>query len=251
MWRILFLLTLACWILVSRLPAQSAVLNQGDALLLTFSYGFQSPGGDLIDRFGNNSALGLGVEWITEESNWIFGLQGQFLFGNNVNEDVLAPLRTDEGFLIGNDRRPADLQLRQRGWYVGGEVGKILSLSDVNPRLGIRVSLGAGVLQHKIRIQEDPERSVPQTLGDYEKGYDRLSNGIAFKQFIGYQQLSLNRRINVIAGVEIIEAFTQSRRDFNFDTRSADTEMRLDLLFGFRVGVILPFYFGFGEEINY
>lgn len=231
---------------------QAGVQNIGEGLLINLSYAFQIPGEDLSSRFGSNFNLGLNTEYITNKSNFIFGLEGQFIFGNNVKTDVLANLRTPQGDIIADDKTIANILLRQRGFYVGGLIGKIFSLSPSNPRSGIRLSLGVGLLQHKIRIQDDPTRDVSPVAGDYKKGYDRLSNGFALTQFIGYQLLSTNRRMNFYIGFELTEGFTQSRRDFNIDTRDVETERRFDVLYGFRAAWVVPFYFGSGsEEIFY
>jgi len=217
-------------------------INTDKALLLHISYAFQTPGGDLKDRFGTNFDVGGGLEWMTAKGNWIFGLDGGYLFGSTVKTDVLAGLRTPEGFIIGNDRAYADIQLRERGFHSSLLVGKLFSLSEVNKRSGIRATLGGGFIQHRIRIQDDPSRSVPQLSKEYKKGYDRLTNGFLLTQFIGYQYLGTDRRANFFAGIECSQGFTQNRRDFNFDTRSSDDAKRLDLLFGIRVGWTLPFY---------
>ncbi len=238
--------------ITSGLYAQNTELNKGHGILLNFTFGGQLPGSDLADRFGPNLSIGSGIEYLTEKNNLIFGLEGHYLFGSDVKEDVLASLRTPEGEIIGNDKSYADIQLRERGLYIGALVGKLFSVSEKNPRAGLRVALGAGLLQHKIRIQDDPFRAVPQLLDDYKKGYDRLTNGLALRQFIGYQILSANRRTNFYIGLECTQGFTQSRRDFNFDTRMQDTARRLDLLFGIHAAWVLPFYFGkTASEIYY
>lgn len=226
--------------------------NQGDVLMPYISYAGHRPGGALKDRFGNNFSLGLGLNWLTAKRNWILGINGNFLFGNTVKTDVLANLRTEAGYIIGNNRLPADIGLRQRGWLVQVEIGKHIPFSDKHPRSGIRLSISPGILQHRIRIQKDPQQSVPQLLGDYQKGYDRLSNGLSFTEFVGYQLLSANRRMNFFIGLEFTQAFTQNRRDFDFPTRTKDETRRTDLLYGLRVGWILPFYVGSaGGDIYY
>ncbi|GJM31306.1 MAG: hypothetical protein DHS20C18_03070 [Saprospiraceae bacterium] len=227
------------------------VANKGNALLVNFSFGAQMPGGDIKPRFGNNSNLGLGLEFLTDESNWIFGLEGYYIFGSQVKQDVLSTLRTPEGYIIGNDRNIANIQLRERGLYMGALIGKIIPFSETKKRSGLRLTVGMGLLQHKIRIQDDPDRSVPQLLDDYKKGYDRLSNGLALNEFIGYQRLSENKRINFYAGIELTQGFTKNRRDFNFDTEAKDDANRLDFLFGFRIGWVLPFYFGHSADTIY
>ena len=224
--------------------------NTGKVFLLNFGYGPQMPIGDLADLFGSNFAAEVSLDYMTA-NNWTIGVQGQFLFGSTVNEDVLASLRTASGDIIGNDREPADIQLRQRGSYYGLRVGKLIGLSKNNDRTGLRINLGAGLLQHRIRIQDDPFRAVPQLEGEYAKGYDRLTNGLALHQFIGYQTIGKTNGVNLTIGFEFFEGFTQNRRSFNFDTRTADEEQRLDILAGLRFSFSLPFYQGNAEDIYY
>ncbi|MFT4661955.1 MAG: hypothetical protein ACI8XB_002237, partial [Patiriisocius sp.] len=54
------------------------------------------------------------------------------------------------------------------------------------------------------------------------------------QQFVGYRHLSNNKRINFTVGFEVIEGFTQSRRDFNFDLGKKDDQKRVDLLIGLK-----------------
>lgn len=242
-----------CFFLIFWINSQAQTIsNNGNVLLYHISYGYQIPKGDLAKRFGDNFNLGTGLEFQTDKGNWLIGLQGNFLFGQTVKEDVLANLRTVEGGIIANDRNFANIQLRQRAWSLSGKLGKVIPVSKENQRSGIKISLGLGLLQHAIKIQEDPVRTVPQLLGDYQKGYDRMSNGLMLEQFIGYQVLSKNQRINFYLGIEAIQAFTQNRRDFNFDTQTIIDTERKDLLYGVRLGWILPFYVGQkGDDIYY
>jgi len=246
------LLSLFCF----RAGAQSGEdyysINKGNGLLFKLSYAGHIPGSDLANRFDHHFSVGSGLELITSESNWIAGFDFNYYFGSQVRQDVLAPLRTEQGFIIGNDRNYADIQLRMRGFYTGFHIGKLISLGFANPRSGIRATVGAGLLQHKIRIQDDPARTVAQLSGDYKKGYDRLTNGFALTEFIGYQVLGRDKRLNFYAGFEFTQGFTQNRRSFNFDTMTSDDTQRVDLNMGFRLGWILPFYFGkAADEIYY
>ncbi|MEM6697029.1 MAG: hypothetical protein AAF599_01440 [Bacteroidota bacterium] len=237
-----WLIAFSLFFLPSISQAQSTPkLNEGNGILLNFSYGYQLPFEDMEERFGNNGVGHIGVEYWTKNS-LILGLEGSFLFGSTVKQDVIAGLRTQEGFIIGNDRDVADIRLRQRGFYAGGLIGKLFPLLENNNRSGIRATLGLGLLQHKIRIQDDPQRDVAALSTEYKKGYDRLTNGLALNQFIGYQHLANDRLLNFSAGVEFIQGFTQNRRSFNFDTQMQDTQMRLDVLLALRVTWVLPFY---------
>jgi hypothetical protein len=71
-----------------------------------------------------------------------------------------------------------------------------------------------------------------------------LTNGLAISQYVGYQVLSRNRRINLSIGADFIQGFTQNRRSFDFDTQMQDTRERVDLLWGLRATLTMPFYLG-------
>ncbi len=224
--------------------AQDDARNAGHAVAFHISYAFQMPFADLSERYGPNSNVGLGLEFVADKSNLILGLNTGYLFGDQVKTDVLAGLRTTEGFIVGNDRGIADIALKQRGFYVGALVGKLWPLGGKEPRAGLRTTLGAGLLQHKIRIQDDPQRAVAALSAEYKRGYDRLSNGLAFQSFVGYQMLSKDKRINFYIGAEVCYGTVQNRRNFNFDTRSQDTRRYRDGLIGLRAGWLLPVYVG-------
>lgn len=218
--------------------------NNGNALLLTINYGNQYPQKDLQTRFGNNLTVGLNLEYLTDKSNLIFGVQSSLLFGTDVKENVLASLENDSGIIYNNNFSNSTVDLRERGFYSGLYVGKLFGLLKENKRSGIRLQLGAGLLQHKIRIQLDPNSFVTELTTEGRKGYDRLTNGLALQQFVGYQHHSKNRLVNFYAGFEFIQGFTKNRRSINVDTGLTDTAERLDLLVGFRLGWTLPFYLG-------
>ncbi|MGB0930685.1 MAG: hypothetical protein ACPGVB_07915 [Chitinophagales bacterium] len=210
------------------------------AYLVHVDYGYQIPSGDLADRFGNNSNIGAGLLYKTK-NNWLFGADGYFMFGTDIKENFSSNLLTTGGFVLGTNGLYAELNSREQGFCFMGKIGKLFSMSPVNPNTGFTVLLGAGYLQHKIQI-EDRNNAVPQFQDEYRKGYDRLTSGLAFSQFIGYTHLSLNRRINFYIGIEAIQAFTQGRRSTNFNNQTNGTGSRTDILFGPKVGWILPIY---------
>ena len=221
--------------------------NKGKAILTHITFGVHLPAGDMADRFGRDLNVGGAVEYLTS-NNFLFGVEGHYIFGTNVKEDPLEILRTPEGDIIGSDLTVASVVLRERGFYAGGMVGKLFTFNE--KRSGIRLTFGAGVLRHHIRVQDD-NNSVTQITGEYAKGYDRLTGGFALNQFIGWQQLAGNRRSNWIAGFEFNQGFTKSLRDWDFnDMRKLDGS-RLDLRFGVRLAWTLPFYIGEPEKIFY
>ncbi len=214
--------------------------NDGSILLYHVDYAYQIPSGDLAERFGNGNQLTLGMDYITPK-NWLLGIGGGIFFGQDVKEDVLAPLRDIDGNIVGADQSLASLVLRERGFTLGVHIGRIFPFSTLS-RSGLRLQLGGGFMQHKIRLQDDT-RNVNQVEGDYAKGYDRLTNGLMLNQFIGYQHLSRNRRVNFHVGLDVFQGFTQNRRSYNFDTMSVDTNKRLDIIYALKFAwTIIPVY---------
>ncbi len=221
--------------------------DKSKAVLAHFTLGGHLPGGDLVDRFGLNGSVGAGAEFISKK-NWIIGLEGGFIFGNKVKEDPLSILRTPSGDIIGNDRAIATTRYQERGLYVGAILGKLITFSE--KRSGLRLTMGGGWSQHSIRIFDDT-RTVVQIKGDYKKGYDRLCGGPALQQFIGWQKLGYGRSMSWLFGFEFNQAFTNTRRDWDFTEMRKLEGKRLDLRFGVRVAWTLPFYTGTAEEIYY
>ena len=205
-------------------------------LSISATFGAQTPAGDLAPRYGNSLAVGLAIEYTKIPSGWFFNVESNYIFGNTVKEDVLNLLRTTDGNIINDLNAYADVSLRERGLYTGATVGKIFKLHDDGNHFGgIRVALGAGWLYHKIRIQDNQD-AVAQLSGEYARGYDRFTAGVATTQFVGYQIVSRDRTINFFIGLEATEGFTKNQRGFNFDTGVRDDLNRIDILYGVRVG---------------
>jgi len=206
---------------------------------LGFSYGLDIAAGDLSDRFGQSFHAGLSVELFKTRWNGLFRLEGSINFGDNVKQDVLSTYRLDNGSILGNNGSYADVFLRQRGAYLGLMVNKIIISVPENPHAGFALGLGLGYMQHNIRFQVDSS-NAPQFEGDYAKGYDRNSAGIASKQAISYLHIGKNKAVNYEISLFVTEGFTSNRRAFNFDTAQSDSDSRLDILIGLEVKWILP-----------
>ena len=204
--------------------------------MVGMSFAYQIPGGDLARRFGNNANIGISFLMKTKKK-WVFGADGSFLFGRGIKENgILDSLVTIDGYLINkNGEFATEVKLYERGYSFGLKFGRLFNVLCPNPNSGILFHTGVGVLQHKIKIY-DHFNTTPQIDGDYTKGYDRLTNGIAVSEFLGYAYLSNKRLINFFFGAEFMQAFTKSRRSYNYDLRKKDTAARTDLLYGLRVG---------------
>jgi hypothetical protein len=212
------------------------------APMLSVTYAYQLPGGDLKDRFGANSNIG-GLFQIKLRSNWIFGADFNYLFSNKVKDadSLFSSIETDDGNIINSDGEFADVFLYERGFCSSVRFGKLFPVLGPNPNSGPVIMGSVGLLQHKIRI-ENPGNLAPEISGDYKKGYDKLTNGICISEFAGYMYMGNHRLVSFFAGIECTQAFTQSRRSYDFNLQRYNAKQRLDLLWGFKFGWIIPFY---------
>ena len=144
----------------------------------------------------------------------------------------------------------ADIRLFERGMTWTFQFGKLFPVIGPNPNSGIFLNLGFGGIFHKIRI-EDIGNLSPQLSKEYKMGYDRLTSGQLITESLGFLYLSNNKRVNFFGCLEAFQGFTSSRRSYNFDTMTTDTQNRIDLLFGFRAGWVLPLYKRIAKEIYY
>jgi len=209
--------------------------------MLGASFQYQVPCGDMADRFGDNYNAG-GFLNYKFANNWLIGLDGYFLFADKIKENgILDSISTKDGFIIGESGEYAKVYLYERGFQFLLKAGRLFPVIGPNKNSGILITAGAGILQHKIRIDVDKD-DVPELSKEYKKGYDRLTNGLAITENISYMHCGNRRLLNFMIGLECTQAFTQNRRDYNFDERKKDTRQRLDLLYGVKVCWFFPLY---------
>ncbi len=216
------------------------------------SFAYQIPGGDLAERFGANANIGGGFQWKTN-TNWVFGVEFNYIFGSTIKieDELMSNLRTESGHYIDHAGNFGIVNNYERGYFISMKVGKVIPVLNPNPNSGILLMGGIGYVQHKIRI-EVTDNNIPQLMGDYKKGYDRLAGGISLSQFVGYLYLSNSKLANFYGGFEFTEAFTKPLRDVNFDTQLPDpVSNRFDLFIGIRVGWIIPIMKRLPEKVYY
>lgn len=218
-------------------------MNEANMLLLTATYSGVQPLGDLANRFGSGFMFGGQVEGHIWPGNWILGVESQFGFAGKVKENVLEFIQDADGNTVGRDLALSQAFLQQRLLGISIYGGKLFPVNANNKRSGIRCTVGAGYVWHWIKIN-DEMRSLPQIEGDYLDGYDRLTAGLITTQFIGYQHISLNRRIILFGGLDLMEGFTRSQRDYDFQNMSGDTSARFDMTIGIRIGWSISLYAG-------
>ncbi len=216
------------------------------------TYAYQFPGGDMADRFGNNSSIGGGFQWKTNK-NVIVGGEFLYLFGNKVKDidSLMYNLKTNDGDIISMSGNFTNYAIFERGYYISGRIGKLIPVISPNKNSGIVLMGSLGYFQHKIRIEVE-KNTAPQLNGDYKKGYDRLAGGFSISQFVGYMYIGDSRLLNFFGGIEFYEAWTKPKRDVNFDTRKPDEiTKRFDFLIGLKIGWIIPIFERLPEKYYY
>ncbi len=214
--------------------------------------GYDFSGGDMAKRFGNNFEVGGGFLYKTK-TNWLVGLEMNYLFGNTVKELPISLILTSEEQVIGEDGLYSNIRISERGSKLPiFKAGKLFSapFGNASVNSGWYALGGVGFIQHKISY-EDVSRNTPQIRDEYKKGYDRLTNGLALTQNLGYMYLDKKRRINYYVNLEFTQAFTRNRRSYNFDLMGPDNRNRLDLLYGIKVGWIFAAYKKLPQEFYY
>lgn len=206
--------------------------------MILFDYSVQRPVAKMADNFGINSSMGLC--YLNNKNDVLFGIDANFMFGNNVkNDSILRLISTHAGYLINSSGELDEVLLYQRGINTHLLIGTSFRSEEDNLS-GLYVYGGVGYLQHKIRLETD-RTYLPQLENDYMKGYDNFTSGLSTKVCVDYMYFDKNTSIKYHVGFEFINAFTSNKRSYNFsDMHEVDNMTKLDQLLGFRLGVIIP-----------
>jgi hypothetical protein len=208
--------------------------------IVGIGYGYVIPGNDLATRFGNGNMLYISYAYKLKQQ-FIFEINAGNLFGSNVNENkIFDHIATSDGYLINSQGMLNPIAFEMKGFLIDANIKYLIPVWP-NPNSGFYFGAGGGFLQHKISFGYD-YGPLNQIEGDYLKGYDRLTNGITFSQNLGYYFFNNRNLGNFNLTFSSVQAFTQNRRDFNFDEQTRDDAKRLDLLFMIKLGINVPLY---------
>jgi hypothetical protein len=213
----------------------------GDPIFnIQFHYSYVLPEGDMISRFGNFHNVGFGGLYKTQH-NLVLGFDASYQFGTKIKDySFLQELTNSSGVILNSSGNPAVYSVGMRGFSFFGKIGYILPIGWRNPNSGIMFLAGAGMYYHKMNISTTG--TIPSLTEDMKKGYDHLQKGPAISQFVGYYYNSPNRYYNFFIGVDFMQAFTQSVRKYNYETRLPDTQKYVDMNVGLRFGWMIPLY---------
>lgn len=219
-----------------------------NGFIISFNGGVDFPGADMAKRFGTTYRVGPSVLYKTG-SNWLFGAKADFFFSNTVKEDsLLWNLKESSGRYFNYAGERVDIGIGERGYTIGLQAGKIFPFTSGVVEQGVILLTGAGFIQHKIGIV-NKNANVPQLSKGYQKGYDRLTNGIYLEQFAGYNYFGKGGLLNFNIGLNILAGFTEGRRDWQYDLMRPGDDKRLDLLFGVRGSFYIPLFKKKADEI--
>jgi hypothetical protein len=252
--RYLFILIYSFLFVVPALAQDEALFGSDkdkprEGFVITMNANFDLPGGDMAKRFGTSYRVGPSV-WYKTKDNWIFGAKFDFINGSNIRQDSLMINIFRDGGLLNQSGVRTDVRVYERGYATGLQAGRIFNISKRSQAHGFLALTTLGFMQHKIKIF-DRDKEITHIKGDYNKGYDRLSNGIMIDQFLGYNYFSKDGYLNFYIGFDIMAGFTRGRRDYLYDVMRPDTENRVDLLYGLRGGLHIPIFKRKSEEIYF
>ena len=238
------------FILLSLLISASGIYGQESDInapnlrtWVAFEYGANGTFGALAERYGFLNHVGL-MTGIKTKGNLFFGLNSTFLFGNTVRlTEVFDHLTDSYGNITDINGDIAAVVVFPRGFSSNLTFGKVFSVLSPKPNSGIFIHGGVGYLLHKMKIETN-EQVIPQLELDYKKGYDRLTTGINFHQFIGYNFMAESRGYHFYGGIYAQQGLTKNRRDLFYDRpdEPVPSETRLDLQFGVKLGWVIPIY---------
>ncbi len=201
------------------------------------------PFGELRSWFKPNLGVGTGVT-VKTNRNWTFEVNFNYMFGSNLRDTTAAFLgdMVDEyGRVVDGNGLTSTLYFEGRYWSFGAGVGKVIPVSRWR-NSGIWVRFGISYFGHKIRIN-DYDHQVPQLSGDYLKGYDHRSGGVAMNQFVGYLFIQKNRLLNFYGGFEFWEIWSKPNRNYVFNEGpTQDMPLKFSGLVGIKIGWNIPLY---------
>lgn len=237
---IVFVLFISFFKLTAQRNVRDSVISSP---LIGVHYGGNWTSGDLSDRYGFFNHIGISAGYKTNK-NWYWGIDGNFMFGNQTRMTGLFDnLVDDYGHITDVNGDIAKVLVFPRGFNTNVSFGKLFPILSPNANSGFILHLGGGYLLHHLRIETN-DQVVPELELNYKRGYDRMTTGINFHQFFGYSLLANAGALNFYGGFYIQEGLTKNRRTLFYDqpTIPVSTKTRLDIQYGFRVGWYIPFY---------
>lgn len=210
---------------------------------ISVHYGLNFTAGDLANRHGLFNHIGFFAGYKTSK-NWVYGVDASYMFGNDVRVSGLFDHLVDsKGNITDQNGDIASVVVGSRGLHANVSIGKIFPVLSPNENSGIYANIGAGFLAHKVRI-ETQEQVIPSLELDYKKGYDRLTQGLNFHQFLGYAFMANQGFVNFYGGLYVQEGLSFNQREIFFDRPDTPVsqDLMIDIQYGFKLAWLIPIY---------
>jgi hypothetical protein len=210
---------------------------------IALNYGGNWTKSDLALKFGFLNHVGVMAGYKTSK-NWFYGLDANFIFGNQVKlNGMLNNLIDSKGNITDINGDIGKVVVTARGFNTNLTIGKVFPVLSPNNNSGIFIHGGIGILAHKYRI-DTQDQVIPQIELNYRKGYDQLSIGPNFHEFIGYAFMANHGFINFYGGFYAQQGFSKNMRTiFYFQPEiPVSTKTMIDIQVGFKLGWFIPFY---------
>ena len=138
----------------------------------------------------------------------------------------------------------------KRGFFSHFSIGKIVRTGK-SKKTGFYPSIGIGYSQSKILI-ETRNQNIPFLNEEYKKGYDKKRGGLSTKTGIDFRYFNRKNNWQFIVGSELIHSLTKNyRRYFYSDQIFSDNNLKNDLLFSLKFGLIIPINRTNNEKFHY
>ena len=154
---LVLLLVFGCWApaLAQRNVQDSTITSTHVAM----TFGGYIPLGDLQDRFGGTAQLGVNLARKSKQG-WYYGINFGYNFGEDVTEPgLLQNLLNDEGHILANDGRIAEVNVGMRGYYLGLEGGRVFNVVGPIPTAVFWSKVGQGTSTTKFDWSTNTTRS--------------------------------------------------------------------------------------------
>ena len=185
--------------------------------------------------------------------NWVYGFEGNFIFGSQVKtKDLFVNLVDSNGQIYDEGGSAGLVVVNARGFNIDATFGKVIPVFSPNENSGLFLRGGVGYLQHKIRV-ETQDQYIPTLETSYRKGYDRYTTGFNFHEFVGYSFMANQGVVNFYGGFYFSQGLTKNRREIFFDQPDTPvpTNWRLDGQMGIKLGWYIPIYERKPKEFYY
>ena len=221
--------------------------NVNDSIIgtpwVSVNYGGNWTSGDMALKYDFLHHLGIMAGYKTTK-NWFLGIDANFMFSERVHTNgMLNNLQDSQGNVTDMNGDIGKIVISARGLNANLAVGKVFPVLSPNENSGIFIHCGFGFLAHKYRIATQ-DQVIPQLELDYKKGYDRLTLGPNFHQFVGYAFMADHGLINFFGGFYAQQGFTHNFRTQFFDQPGVPVSNKtmLDFQVGFKIGWFIPIY---------